>query len=286
MIAITEFLSFLLSVFSGIFYSKEKVLSRLDNNDILILPGLGSGAWFYNKMAKYLKSKGYRPFVVPLPPWRSEKNIILTLNAYLVKAKPNTIVIAHNTSALLIPALPDGTRRKIDTLVTLGTPFKGFRLWGIFSFKNWEPNSNKLAIQHPAYLFINRFFPLAPIHDYLFQPKDSLAYGQGRDQWFDIPGNYNLVRKAENLRTLSEFLFSVNPPIPQIPKDATVLTRDVIISQGTMKQESRPLSKSSSKNSSGNKIKTKPISKPDSKPKKPVKQTKTKLKPKPKSKRR
>ncbi|MCG9875181.1 MAG: alpha/beta hydrolase [Leptospiraceae bacterium] len=282
MIAITEFLSFLLSVVSGIFYSKEKVLSRLDNNDILILPGLGSGAWFYNKMAKYLKSKGYRPFVVPLPPWRSEKNIILSLNAYLLKAKPNTIVIAHNTSALLIPALPDGTRRKIDTLVTLGAPFKGFRLWGIFSFKNWEPNSSKLAIQHPAYLFINRFFPLAPIHDYLFQPKDSLAYGQGRDQWFDIPGNYNLVRKAENLRTLSEFLFSVNPPIPPIPKDTTVLTKDIIISQGTRNQDSRLVSNPSSKKSSGNQTKTKPISKA----KKPVKQTKTKLKAKPKSKRR
>ncbi|NCN11460.1 MAG: hypothetical protein GW938_16605 [Leptospira sp.] len=286
MIAISEFLSFLLSLVSGIFYSKEKVLSRLENKDILILPGLGSGTWFYNKMAKYLKSKGYRPFVVPLPPWRSEKNINVTLNAYLVNAKPNTIVIAHNTSALLIPALPDGTRRKIDTLVTLGTPFKGFRLLGILKFKNWEPNSNKLIMQHPAYLFINRFFPLAPIRDYLFQPKESLAYGQGRDQWFDIPGNYNLVRKAENLRTLSEFLFSVNPPIPQIPKDTTIIRKDMILANESVSNKSKSAISTNplAGKSQGKKVETKKIVKTKQAVKKPVQKSKTKPKAKKKKK--
>jgi hypothetical protein len=213
------------------------------------------------------------------------------LNSYLIQAKPNTIVIAHNTSALLIPALPDATRRKIDTLVTLGAPFRGFRLLGFFKLKNWEPNSNKLAMQHPAYLFINRFFPLAPINDYLFQPKESLAYGQGRDQWFDIPGNYNLVRKAENLRTLSEFLFSVNPPLPQIPKNTTILTKDVILSNDPTQAKSKTLTKASidSNNTKGKKTEPKKVAKPkqaikDSKKSGNLSKQKVKAKPKAKKK--
>lgn len=186
----------------------------MENRDILILPGLGSGIWFYRKLELALKSKGYRPFTVPLPPWRSEKVIIAALNLYLSQAQSKTIVIAHNTSGLLMGALPDETRRKVDTLITLGTPFYGFRLMNIFTWKGWEPKSSKLAHQHPAYLFINQFYPLAPIREILFQPKECMSYGQARDQWFDIPGNYNMVRNSENLRTLGEFLVSVMPPIP------------------------------------------------------------------------
>jgi hypothetical protein len=244
----SEFFSFFLSTVYGLFFIKEKNPSRLENRDILILPGLGSGTWFYRKLESTLKTKGYRPFTVPLPPWRSEKVVIATLNQYLSQARSKTIVIAHNTSGLLMGALPDETRRKVDTLITLGTPFYGFRLMNIFTWKGWEPKSSKLAHQHPAYLFINQFYPLAPIRDILFQPKDCMSYGQARDQWFDVPGNYNMVRSSENLRTLGEFLISVMPPIPQmntiIPAHMTIqMPSEKATPSYNPNQNTKPISK-------------------------------------------
>lgn len=53
---------------------------------------------------------------------------------------------------------------------------------------------------------MDRFHPLSPLKEFIFLPASSSVYGEGRDLWFDIPGNYNQVRKTENIRTILEFL--------------------------------------------------------------------------------
>lgn len=225
---ILEFFEFIWSLILGVIFRGGKEIPDLHLRDVLIVPGLGTGRPFYSRMEKSLEIAGFRPYTLDLPPWKSEKESIAYLSQALNRSKEQTIIIAHNTSGLLMGALPDQARRKIGTLITLGTPYKGYKLLNFFSTKGWEPGSKQLEIRLPAYLFINHFHPLSPIKEYIFYPLgDNLLYGQGRDQWFDIPGNYNLVRRKENLKTLVEFLQSINPPIP-LPPPGTVYLPNAI----------------------------------------------------------
>jgi hypothetical protein len=233
MILILEIFEFFYALITKLFDRKTDPNLDLRNRDVLILPGFGAGRGFYRKLEKKLAQAGYRPFTLPLPSFRNESIQIPILKAYLAKASSDSILIAHNSAGLLIGGLPDSARRKIDTLITLGTPFQGFRFLGFWQTQGWEHGSSPLEMRMPTYLFINRFHPLAPIRDYFFQPKDCNVYGQGRDQWFDIAGTYNLVRRGENLRTLVDYLQSVHAPkFPQPIPDARTqspeqkLTRD------------------------------------------------------------
>jgi hypothetical protein len=285
---ILEYIEFFWAMLTGIFSKSENADYDLRSRDVLIISGFGTGRSFYKKLEKKLSLAGYRPYIVTLPVWKTEKETIAHLTQALNRSGDRCCIIAHNTAGILMGGLPDSARRKVDTLVTLGTPYRGFKLLGFFSPKGWEPGSSSLEMRLPAYLFINKFHPLSPIQDYLFYPRgENLQYGQGRDQWFDIPGNYNLVRRRENLRTIVEYLQTINPPIP-IPPVGTVNIQDHIILDSTS-------TKSDNKNDSKSKVK---ISKEKSNriiakkttPKKKVAQKKTATKknapPKKKSKRK
>jgi hypothetical protein len=227
---ILEYIEFFWAVITGFFSKSKKVDHDLRSRDILIVPGLGAGSSFYKKLEKQLSQAGYRPYVVPLPVWKSEKETIAHLTQALNRSNDRCCIIAHNTAGILMGGLPDSARRKVDTLVTLGTPYRGFKFMGFFSWKGWEPGASALEMRLPAYLFINKFHPLSPIQEYLFYPRDeNLQYGQGRDQWFDIPGNYNLVRRGENLRTIVEYLQTINPPIPLPPAGSMVIQDDIML---------------------------------------------------------
>lgn len=214
-----EIIEFFWAVALGFFPNRSQTLSRTHN--VLVLPGWGAGSRFYSKLQKKLQSAGYKVSILELPPWKSEKELLPHLIQALQASPDQIIVLAHNTSGLLMGALPDPARRKVDCLVTLGTPFRGFRFARFWGQSEWEPNAPALELRQPAYLFINHFHPLFPIEEYLFSPTDIQTYGQGRDQWFDIGGNYNLVRRSENIRTLLEFLQSIRPLVP-VPDSTTV----------------------------------------------------------------
>lgn len=210
---VLEIIEFISAILNGLFsVLRKKSNPSWEERDILILPGWGAGPGFYSKLKDSLSSAGYRPGILKVPPFCKENEYLELLNQALQTCSQPMICIAHNTSGLVIGALPDATRRKINTLITLGTPFKGYKILGLITQKGHEPNSPLLENRLTTYLFINHFYPLSPIKEYLFFPKgENLVYGQGRDQWFDVPGNYNLVQRSENLRTLVEFLLSVHP---------------------------------------------------------------------------
>lgn len=248
MYLIFEVIEFIWAILLGLFPSSKKEIPDLRSRDIIILPGLGAGVGFYKRLEKSLSKQGYRPYILPLPTWRSEKELLPHLTQALNRSSDRMILIAHNTAGLIVGGLPDSARRKVDTLVSLGTPFRGFRLLNLFSMDPWKPGSTNLEMRLPAYLFINKFHPLAPIQEYLFYPRES-NYGQGRDQWFDIPGNYNLVRRGENIRTLVDYVRTVNPPIPLPPKDTIVLPevvpqQAVVSPRAIPKKKARPKAKS------------------------------------------
>jgi hypothetical protein len=251
MYLIYEVIEFIWAIFLGLFSSSKQNIPDLRSRDILILPGFGAGAGFYRRLEKSLSKQGYRPYILPLPTWRSEKELIPHLTQALNASSDRMTLIAHNTAGLIVGGLPDSARRKVDTLISLGTPFRGFRLLNLFTPESWEPGSTNLEMRLPAYLFINRFHPLAPIQEYIFYPRDN-NYGQGRDQWFDIPGNYNLVRRGENIRTLVDYVKTVNPPVPIPPKDTIILPdtvpqRTVVSRKVTPKKKASPKVKSSKK---------------------------------------
>lgn len=252
---IFEIFEFVFALITGLFSRGEAKPSDFQNADILIFPGLGAGSFFYKKLEDSLKSAGYSPLTIPLPTWKSEKETTAHVAQALSQASDRITIIAHNTSGLAMGALPDSARRKIDTLVTLGTPYRGFQLLNLFTFSGWEPDSSSLELRLPAYLFINHFHPLSPILEYIFFPRgEQLLYGQGRDQWFDIPGNYNLVRRKENLRTLVEYLQTIHPVVPKIP-EGTITLPDITYSP-TDKVEMGPAPAPKKKKSPKKKTKT------------------------------
>jgi len=206
----------LLSLFYGMWsYLRTIRPTDLSQRDILILPGFGSAKEFYSRLEEALAELGYKPATLDVPGFANEAEYSRWLDQALSSVHRPILVIAHNTAGLVVGSLSDSSRRKIETLITLGTPFGGYRFLGFLSRAEWNLGAARLGLRLPAYLFINRFYPLSPIREYFFLPNgENLLYGQGRDQWFDIPGNYNLVRRAENIRTLKEFLVSIQSPQP------------------------------------------------------------------------
>ncbi|MCE9500735.1 MAG: alpha/beta hydrolase, partial [Leptospira sp.] len=193
-------------------------------SEILIVPGLFSGGLFYNRLRRKLENSGYRVEIAKLNPFLlSERKKIAELAFVFKSASHGLKVIAHNTGGLLTIMLPDESRQKIDSIITLGTPFQGSHLFRIFppffSLAKWKYDSAALKSAVHNTLLINNIFPFAAISDFIFRPKGSTEFGQGRDWWFDIPGNLNLVRRKENLRTLIEFMEKNLPPKEQSGKN-------------------------------------------------------------------
>ncbi|EMJ96748.1 hypothetical protein [Leptospira alstonii] len=200
---LSEIFEFTLSFASSLFPSSM----NLSGGDIYIVTGYLSGPLFYSKLYKALESKGYRPRILRIPIFlfRTKKAVEI-LAKQMDQIPSKSVLLAHNTGGLLTLLLPDRSRQKIRGLVTLGTPFRGSYLFSILPVSGLRYDSAYLKELFKTFLFMDRFHPLSPLKEFIFLPASSSVYGEGRDLWFDIPGNYNQVRKAENIRTILEFL--------------------------------------------------------------------------------
>ncbi|WP_246051954.1 esterase/lipase family protein [Leptospira idonii] len=181
--------------------------------NILIVPGHLAGKAFYYRLKSNLDNLGFHVSV--LSTIRNPKSIeeaVLHLSKQILTAPNDVTVIAHNSGGLLCLVLPDEARRKIKRLITLGTPFHGAENFNNTRYSYWGYESDWVKQNYKNALFFPLFQPLSAIEDFSFTPQEGTEFGQGRDLWFDIPGNYNLVRRHENLRTLREFLGTPKDP--------------------------------------------------------------------------
>ncbi|GBF44184.1 hypothetical protein LPTSP2_34870 [Leptospira ellinghausenii] len=264
----------------------------IDNNkdkNILIVPGFRAGRFFYARLKSNLDNLGFKVGILStLRNPTSLEEAIQHLAKQILTAPNEVTLIAHNTGGLLVLILPDEARRKVKRLITLGTPFHGSDRFTNTRFSYWGFESDWVKTNYKNALFFPLFQPLSAIEDFSFPPQESTEFGQGRDLWFDIPGNYNLVRRNENIRTLREFLGTPKDniniaPSPKANPDFAVPKKiEVDFSKyepAVYKKNQATLAK---KKSSSNKE----LSKPSPKTKQKVKQTpKPKAKPKKKSKR-
>ncbi|MCZ8343387.1 MAG: alpha/beta hydrolase [Leptospira sp.] len=187
--------------------------SNFKDRNILIVPGFKAGRSFYQKLKSNLDNLGFRVGILST---LRNSNSLEEAVAYLAKqilTAPNEItLIAHNTGGLLVLILPDEARRKVKRLITLGTPFHGSVVFNDSKYSYWGYDSEWVRQNYKNALFFPLFQPLSAIEDFSFRPQESTEFGQGRDLWFDVPGNYNLVRRGENLRTIREFLGTPKDP--------------------------------------------------------------------------
>lgn len=263
---LSEILEFILSVISSLIPSgKDPNLAR---GDIYIVTGFLSGPLFYRKLCKALEAKGYQPRVLRIPPFflNTKKAVeILAKQMDLIPAK--SVLIAHNTGGLLSLLLPDRSRQKIRGLVTLGTPFRGSYLFSILPVSGLRYGSPYLQELFKTFLFMDRFHPLSPMKEFIFLPASSSIYGEERDLWFDIPGNFNQVRKSENIRTILEFLVFHYPSnvAKESERAAMAALHEKLVSQKktqiTVKKKSVIAPTSKKKISAAPKKKRKPVSK-------------------------
>ncbi|MDV6237381.1 alpha/beta hydrolase [Leptospira ellisii] len=207
---LSEILEFIVSVILSLIPSaKDPNLSR---GDIYVVTGFFSGPLFYSKLCSELQREGYQPRILKLPPvFLNTRKAVETLAKQMDEIPPKSVLLAHNTGGLLTLLLPDRSRQKIRGLVTLGTPFRGSHLFWIWPAAGLRYGSAYLKELFKTFLFMDRFHPLAPFREFIFLPASSSVYGEERDLWFDIPGNFNQVRKSENIRTILEFLTHYYP---------------------------------------------------------------------------
>lgn len=208
---IVEILSLIFSVATCMIPEQEA--DENEKVDILIVPGFLSGPIYYKKLTRVLKDAGYNARILKIPTFFRDTNRAVNLLDSQLRSLPTKyLVIAHNTGGLLSLLSPDTSRRKIGTLITLGTPFQGTNLFRYFGPKDLRWKSRLLESHFNTFLFMDRFQPLAPWKEMFFLPKESSEFGQGRDLWFDVVGNFNLVRVEENLRTIRDYLLKNYPP--------------------------------------------------------------------------
>ncbi|TGN14511.1 esterase/lipase family protein [Leptospira ilyithenensis] len=190
--------------------------------DILIIPGHMAGKDFYRRLKADLDNLGFHVAILStLRNPVSVEDAVLHLSKQILTAPNEATVIAHNTGGLLCLVLPDESRRKVKRLITLGTPFHGSHFFSDSRFSYWGFESDWVKKNYKNALFFPLFQPLSAIEDFSFSPQESTEFGQGRDLWFDIPGNYNLVRRHENLRTIREFLGTPKDPQTQAAAKAS-----------------------------------------------------------------
>lgn len=192
-------------------------LEDCTGKDILIVPGHEAGKAFYTRLKSNLDNLGFHVSILStLRDPKSLEEAVLHISKQILTAPNETTIIAHNTGGLICLVLPDESRRKIKRLITLGTPYHGTQKFQNTKYSFWGYGSDWAKKNYKNALFFPLFQPLSAIEDFTFPPQESTEFGQGRDLWFDIPGNYNLVRREENLRTLREFLGTPKDPITPV----------------------------------------------------------------------
>lgn len=244
---LSEIFEFTISLISSLSPNKD---SDLSGRDIFIVTGYLSGPFFYSKLRKALESKGYKPRILNTPSFLfNTTSAVEILSKQMDQIPSKSVLLAHNTGGLITLLLPDRSRQKIRGLITLGTPFRGSYFLAI---NGLYFGSKYLKELFKTFLFMDRFHPLSPLKEFIFLPASSSVYGEGRDLWFDIPGNYNQVRKAENIRTILEFISFHYPSatFKELEKKSTPIPKLQPQSTKTPNVKKTSLKKQKSKNAS------------------------------------
>ncbi|EKP21677.1 hypothetical protein LEP1GSC116_1759 [Leptospira interrogans serovar Icterohaemorrhagiae str. Verdun HP] len=274
---LSEIFEFTISLISSLSPSNKD--SDLSGGDIFIVTGYLSGPFFYFKLRKALESKGYKPRILNTPSFLfNTTSAVEVLSKQMDQIPLKSVLLAHNTGGLITLLLPDRSRQKIKGLITLGTPFRGSYFLAI---NGLYFGSKYLKELFKTFLFMDRFHPLSPLKEFIFLPASSSVYGEGRDLWFDIPGNYNQVRKTENIRTILEFLAFHYPSTTskELEKKSIPIPRLQPQSTKTLNPKKTSLKKQKSKNASktnrsGKEKNTSSLSKRNSKTQRSVSKTK------------
>lgn len=191
------------------FFPGHETATNCNGKNLLILPTLHAGKLFYSNFKRNLENQGFQVGILSV--LRDPVSLDFAVDHIanqIVTAQDNCTLVAHGTGGLYALVLPEFVKKKIRRLITLGTPFQGARCFHLSHFSYWDYKSEwihqnlRQASSYPL------FYPLSSILDYTYLPSDSTSFGQGRDLWLDIPGNFNLVTHEENLRTILEFLGS------------------------------------------------------------------------------
>ncbi|WP_016752412.1 esterase/lipase family protein [Leptospira kirschneri] len=244
---LSEIFEFTISLISSLSPNKD---SDLSEGDIFIVTGYLPGPFFYSKLRKALESKGYKPRILNTPSFLfNTTSAVEILSKQMDQIPSKSVLLAHNTGGLITLLLPDRSRQKIRGLITLGTPFRGSYFLAI---NGLYFGSKYLKELFKTFLFMDRFHPLSPLKEFIFLPASSSVYGEGRDLWFDIPGNYNQVRKAENIRTILEFISFHYPSatFKELEKKSTPIPKLQPQSTKTPNVKKTSLKKQKSKNAS------------------------------------
>ncbi|MDZ4726308.1 MAG: alpha/beta hydrolase [Leptospira sp.] len=259
------------------FLPGHQIPEDCNGKDILIVPGHEAGKAFYSRLKSNLDNLGFHVGILStLRDPKSLEESVMYLAKQILTAPNEVTLIAHNTGGLVVLILPDEARRKVKRLITLGTPYHGSDKFNNTRFSFWGFRSDWVTKNYKNALFFPLFQPLSAIEDFSFPPQESTEFGQGRDLWFDIPGNYNLVRREENLRTLREFLGTPKDPILKtyakasaehaVPKKVEVVDFSKY-EPANYKKNKKELIKASPKAKSSKKLAKKAKSKPQAKKK-------------------
>ena len=134
----------------------------------------------------------------------------------------NGILIGHGMGGLIALSLPDSGRRRIEHLVSIGTPFHGSRLLIYLKFipalRDMVVGSDFLLMYSMNALMFPLFTPFKAWLDQWIVPFNLAHFGQGRDLIMDQVGHFNLILGKESLLTIINCIIEQHPE-PEKPTE-------------------------------------------------------------------
>lgn len=216
---------FLIAQLPFLFFSKWGSTGRRRER-VLILTDHGCSTVFYFGLRAALKRRGFPVTVLGIGQLASLTTQARTLARLLEELDVQRgILIAHGKAGLAALALPDSARRRVQHLVTLGTPFHGSRVFlplaVVPSFGDMSVGSEFLLLHRMNALLFPQFSPFCAFQDQFIYPSNLGHFGQGRDLILDRSGHWNLVLDAENIDTIVQHLLLAHPEPAQTAPGVT-----------------------------------------------------------------
>ena len=213
-------LLYLLHILPGIFI-RFKIKPGLKNKPpIILVSDTFIFPLFYLRLRKMLLDAGYPVAIISTghafqPLIQHARNMSGKL-AELGVTKG--ILIGHGMGSLPALAMPDVGRKRINHLISLGSPYHGSKnytyLKFIPSFRDMIFGSDYLLMHRMNALLFASFAPFIAWQDESIIPFNLAMFGQGRDMILDNVGHLNLVLSRENIQTYIEYLDSMYPDLP------------------------------------------------------------------------
>lgn len=183
---------------------------------VLLLTDLGLSVFAYFRIRMALARAGFPVIVLSIGSVSSlasqARQLARTLEQLNIQ---KGILVAHGRGGLTALALPDSGRRRIQHLVTLGTPFHGSRFFTPFAFVpafgDMNVGSDFLLLHRMNALLFPGFSPFSAYKDEFIYPGNLGHFGQGRDLILDRNGHMNLILDGENIETIVQHIESLHP---------------------------------------------------------------------------